>query len=115
MSFPIFFMVMVILTLSLMLGRRQFDDLLRHFHTHHNEEWQGAGQPIGFFWQPEEGASWVEGTQARGRLFWGWMRTSPGWMAGALQWKMRLVRLSMVLSSLGFILAGIGLMMSQGG
>lgn len=115
MPFPVFILVMVVLTLILMLGRRQFDDLLRHFHEHHSELWQQAGQPIGYFWQPEDSASWMDGTQARGRLFWSWMRSTPEWMTDQVQWKLRIVRLTTLISSLGFVVAGLGLMMSQGG
>ena len=115
MPFHIFILVMAILTLFLMLGRRQFDELLRHLHTHHKEQWLNAGQPIGYFWQPEESVAWVKGTQARGRLFWSWMRATPEWMDDQLPWKLRIVRLTTVFSSLGFVLAGIGLMSGQGG
>jgi hypothetical protein len=115
MSFPIFFLIMVALTLLLLIGRRQFDELLRHLHEHRLEEWIAAGRPLGYFWRPEEDIAWIEGTQARSRLLRGWLVRSPDWMAGRLQWKLRLVRLSMVLSYLGFVLAGVSLMMSQGG
>jgi len=113
MPFPIFIMVMVVLTLLLMLGRRQFDDLLRHLHANHSEQWLQAGKPIGFFWQPEEGTTWMEGTQARSVLFWSWMRSTPAWIEPQLLWKLWIVRLTMVISSLGFVTAGI--MLSQGG
>ena len=115
MSFPVFIISMVVLTLSLMLGRRQFDDLMRHFHEHHHDAWIQLGKPIGFFWQPEEAVTWAESTQARGKVFWTWMRTSPDWAVDALQWKMRTVRLSVVFSYSGFVISGVALMMSQGG
>ena len=115
MPFPVFMIVMVVLTLILMLGRRQFDDLMRHYHTQLPEQWVASGSPIGFFWQPGEGITWAEGTQARRRIFWTWMKQSPEWMTDQLQWKMRIVRLSLVFSYLGFGFSGIALMMSQGG
>lgn len=115
MTFPFFILIMVALTIVLMLGRRQFDDLLKHQHAEHSDAWQAAGRPIGFFWQPEEGTTWTEGTQARGRTFWSWMRTTPDWMPGELKWKLTIIRVSVVCSYLGFILAGVGLLLTQGG
>ena len=115
MTFPIFLMIMVALTLLLLMGRRQFDDLLRHQHAEHNESWQATGRPIGFFWQPEEGSSWTEGTQARGRVFRALMGETPEWIPAELKWKATVVRVSVVFSYLGFVLAGVGLMLTQGG
>ena len=62
-------------------------------------------QQIGYFWQPEESVAWVKGTQARGRLFWSWMRATPEWMDDQLPWKLRIVMLTTVFSSLGFVFA----------
>jgi hypothetical protein len=114
MSFPIFILVLIVLTLSLMLGRRQFDDLIRHLHGSLPETWQEVGRPIGYFWRPESGVTWIEGTRARSLLVRTWLMTTPEWMVGPLQWKLRVVRLSMVISYLGYLVAGF-LMLSQGG
>ncbi len=118
MSFPIFILVMVVLTLTLMLGRRQLDGLIRHQFDHDRAAWEEAGRPIGYFWRPEStevDTTWVEGTQARSTLVRTWLLETPDWITGPLRWKLRLVRLSMLISYLGYLLAGLGLMMSQGG
>ncbi len=118
MSFPIFILVMVALTLTLMLGRRQLDELIRLQFNSDRAAWEEAGKPIGYFWRPESAeadTTWIEGTQARSNLVRSWFFETPDWIVGPLKWKLRLVRLSMVTSYLGYLLAGLGLMMSQGG
>ena len=115
MSFPILILIMVVLTMSLLLGRRQFDDLLRHLYEHHSTDWERAGKPLGYFWKPDADTTWIEGTQSRKRILWVWMKQTPPWAEGPLQWKMRIVRLSVVFSYLGFALVGVSLIFSQGG
>jgi hypothetical protein len=118
MSFPIFIMVMVALTLTLMLGRRQLDALIRHQFNNDRASWEEAGRPIGYFWRPERtevDTTWIEGTQARGNLVRAWFFKTPDWIEGPMKWKLRLIRLSILISYLGYLLAGLSLMMSQGG
>ncbi|MEL6349308.1 MAG: hypothetical protein AAFV53_39770 [Myxococcota bacterium] len=110
-----FITFMAMLTMFLLQGRRQFDTLVRWLHEHHPSQWEASGKPIGFFWQPEAGATWAEGSRARSQCFRSWMRTDPDWMTDqpTLQRTLRWARINLVISYTGFGIAGIGLILVQ--
>jgi hypothetical protein len=106
-----FIMLMALLTMLLLRGRRLFDDVLEAMHRDHHDAWEAAGRPGGFFWQPEDGAAWLDSTRARKVIFRDYMRNIPDWMPEDDPLKARLLwsRISVSLSYLGF--AGSGLLL----
>ena len=107
-----FIMLMAGLTLFLLQGRRQFDELLRALHAEHRALWEAQGRPMGFFWQPEtDSPSWAEGTRARTACFWAWMRATPAVLQDkpALRRHLWWSRLNILLSYVGFFLSGLAL------
>jgi len=109
----IFVMLMASLTLVVLKGRRQFDDILRHIYQNQNEVWKQLGRPSGFFWRADkDAANWFVGSWSRSKCFWRWNTQTPDVLAddAFVLSKLRWVRLNTLISHVGFIAAGIGLL-----
>jgi len=109
-------MVMAVLTLILLRGRRFFDEVLAVLHAERPDEWDAAGRPHGFFWQPEEGgAGFFAGTRARQALFKQYMREPPEWVQARepLLLKLFWARVYILFSYLGLVAAGITIVVLQ--
>lgn len=111
-----FIMLMALLTLALLQGRRQFDDVLRHLCQNQTQLWQEVGSPPGYFWRPEARlGTWLDGTRARSRCFWSWLaRTPPSlttddYVSRKLVW----IRINTAISHIGLLATGIGLVLAS--
>ena len=110
-----FIMLMALLTLFLLQGRRQFDALMKHRHQNDHHLWEQDGRPLGFFWRPEgEKVPWLAGSRARSRCFRNWLWLTPESADAFVQRKLLWVRLSTAISYLGFFAAGSWLVFFAG-
>lgn len=108
-------MSMAMLTLLLLRGRSQFDDVLKAMHQDHRDAWEAAGQPLGFFWVPEERGDLLKGIRARKVIFREYMRIMPSWLEGnePLMLKLFWARIYLSLSYIGLAATGITLLVVQ--
>lgn len=109
-------MFMAVLTLMLLRGRRQFDDVLAAMHRDHRELWDAAGMPLGFFWMPDDRSGDIlDGVRARKVIFRTYMRIVPDWLEGnePLLLKLFWARIYLSLSYIGFVATGIVLLVIQ--
>lgn len=48
---------------------KRFDAVLCAIYSKNREQWRALGQPMGFFWRPQDSVKFLGSTNSRNRLF----------------------------------------------
>ena len=108
----IFSLVMVALVAVKFRSFKLWDELTELVYTHHRDQWETLGRPLGYFWRPDEkGVSTFGGMAARRKITSAWLSETPEWMeaGGPVQVKLAAWRVTHWLSWGGIALVGVGL------
>jgi hypothetical protein len=83
-----------------------WDELVEGLHAQHRAGWDALGQPIGYFWRPEDPpVPTVPGVRARGRAMAALREAAPAWLPEGDPLHVKIVswRLTSWLSLVGFV------------
>ncbi|HCH61189.1 MAG TPA: hypothetical protein DFR83_00195 [Deltaproteobacteria bacterium] len=112
----IFSLVMIALVAVKFRSFKLWDELTELIYTQHRTQWDTLGQPLGYFWRPDEkGISTFGGMTARRKLTSAWLSETPEWMAedGPERVKLTAWRVTFWTSWGGIALVGAGLFVWQ--
>lgn len=108
----VFSLVMIALVALKFRSFKLWDELMDLVHRNYFAEWEGLGQPIGYFWRPEEpSVRTLPSMKARRKLTMAWLSEMPAWMAedGPERVKLAAWRLTFWGSWIGIALVGLAL------
>jgi len=111
-----FSVVMIALVAVKFRSFKLWDELMALVHGNHPDTWNKLGQPIGYFWRPEEPAvKTLPSMAARRKLTTAWLSEVPEWMPedGPERVKLAAWRFTLWTSWLGIAAVGLGLIALQ--
>jgi hypothetical protein len=108
----IFSLVMIALVAVKFRSFKLWDELMELLYTEHRDQWTQLGQPLGYFWRPDDkSVGTLQGMASRRKLTTTWLSETPDWMPenGPEQVKLAAWRVTLWASWGGIALVGVAL------